>query len=111
MSGPGDSAYDEPLSAFAHHAEDLPVFVLLWETRDDMRACPEARRAANDAIDAIDGALAELHKVRQLLITEIRASDDATAARVDAMLAGARGGTDSPDPVVITSRTPHPRRR
>ena len=34
--------------------------------------------------------LAELHRVRQQLVTEVRASDDATAARVDQMLDEAR---------------------
>jgi len=32
-----------------------------------------ARRCASDAVDAIDSALAELHEVRQRLISEIRA--------------------------------------
>ena len=45
------------------------------------------RRAANTAMDAIDGMLAELHKMRSRLVGEIRDSDDARAARVDAMLA------------------------
>jgi hypothetical protein len=47
---------------------------------------PAARQAANTAMDTIDGMLAALHKTRQQLVTEIRAYDDATAARVDAML-------------------------
>ena len=41
-------------------------------------------------MDAIDAMLAELHALRSRLTGEMRASDDATAARVDALLA-ARG--------------------
>jgi hypothetical protein len=36
---------------------------------------------------AIDGMLAALHKARADLVAQVRAYDDATAARVDAMLA------------------------
>jgi len=41
-------------------------------------------------MDAIDGMLADLHAMRARLVGEIRASDDATAARADAMLASAK---------------------
>ena len=50
------------------------------------RAGAEARRATNTAVDAIDATLAELHQLRARLIPEIRDSDDATAARADALL-------------------------
>jgi len=43
-----------------------------------------------DALDEVDAMLAELHAARSALIDEIQAGDDATAARVDAMLAGTR---------------------
>jgi hypothetical protein len=46
-----------------------------------------ARRAANVAMGTIDGMLAALHTARATLVAEVRAYDDATAARVDAMLA------------------------
>ena len=59
----------------------------IWTARDDRKPDARARRCASDAVDAIDGALAELHKVRQRLISEIRASDVATAMRVDKLLA------------------------
>jgi hypothetical protein len=62
----------------------------LWQLRDDTRPQPEVRRAANTAMDAIDAMLADLHALRSRLTGEMRASDDATAARVDALLA-ARG--------------------
>ena len=54
----------------------------------DGRPPPFARRAASTAVDQIDLMLGELHQMRARLISEIRASDDAHAARVDAMLAG-----------------------
>jgi hypothetical protein len=38
-------------------------------------------------MDAIDDMLADLHAARPALVGEIRASDDATNARIDAMLA------------------------
>ncbi len=76
------SPYDAPLSAIRSHVENTAVWLAIWEARNEPDA--HARRCANDAID---GALAGLHKIRQLLISEIRVSDDKTAARVDAMLA------------------------
>jgi hypothetical protein len=59
-----------------------------WETRDDTRAQSHIRHAANDAMDAIDTMLRELHQMRSRLVNEMRDSDDATAARVDRLLAG-----------------------
>ena len=41
---------------------------------------------------AADDMLSTLHRVRQQLVTEVRRSDDANAARVDAMLAGMQAG-------------------
>jgi hypothetical protein len=68
------------------HNGVLGVALAQWAARDDSKADPEARRAANVAMDAIDAMLAELHKLRQRLVGEIRASDDASARRVDALL-------------------------
>ena len=65
----------------------LSVALGQWERRDGTRAQPEVRRAANTAMDAIDGMLADLHAMRSRLVGEIRLADDATAARVDALLA------------------------
>jgi hypothetical protein len=74
------SPYDRPLSALRQHVESLAV----WEARTEPDA--HARRCASNAVDAIDAALRKLHSVRQELITEIMASDDASAARTDALL-------------------------
>ncbi|HEX9356339.1 MAG TPA: hypothetical protein VF933_21295 [Streptosporangiaceae bacterium] len=58
-----------------------------WAARDDSKVQPEVRQSANVAMDAIDAILGKLHEARSALITEIRASDGATDARIDAMLA------------------------
>ena len=71
----------------------LAVALGQWQARDDSKAQPEIRRAASDAMDEIDTMLAELHKMRSRLVAEIRASDDAAAARADALLAALRGRT------------------
>ena len=67
----------------------LGVALAQWTARDDTKPEPEVRRAANTAMDAIDTMLGQLHALRARLVSEIRASDDATAARVDAMLSRA----------------------
>jgi hypothetical protein len=66
----------------------LAVALAQWEGRDETRPQPEVRRAASTAMDAIDGMLRELHAMRARLVGEIRASDDASAARADALLRG-----------------------
>jgi len=65
----------------------LGVALAQWMARDDSRAEPEVRRAANTAMDMVDAMLAELHLLRARLVSEIRGSDEATAARVDDLLA------------------------
>ena len=73
-------------------ADGLGAALALWATRDDSKAQPEVRQAANTAMDAIDAMLRELHTAREALVGEIRQADDANAARVDAMLAEMRRG-------------------
>jgi hypothetical protein len=68
----------------------LGVALAQWAIRDETKAQPEIRQAANTAVAAIDDMLAALHRARQQLVTEVRAADDANAARVDAMLAETR---------------------
>ncbi len=108
--------YDAPLSALRNHVEDLAADLAIWQARDDGKPDAHARRAANDAVDAIDAAIKELHQIRARLITEVRVSDDATAARVDAMLA--RTARDQAFPAASRpeehrwpgARTPGPRK-
>ena len=68
--------------------EELGVALGQWAMRDTANDGAAARRAANTAMDTIDAMLAGLHRARQALMDEMRQADDATAARVDAMLAG-----------------------
>ena len=74
-------------------AGDLGTALVTWHSRDDAGPCPDARRAANVAMDAVDAALATLHALRRSLVSEIRASDDARAVRVDELLAKGRAGS------------------
>lgn len=78
------SPYDAALSAILEHVENLGAWLAIWEHRREPDA--HARRCASDAVDAIDAALRELHTIRARLVSEIRAADDATAARADELL-------------------------
>ena len=82
--------YDDALSAILSHAEDLSTWVGIWVNRTEPDA--HARRCANDAVDAIDAMLRDLYLVRGRLVSEIRASDDARAARADELLRRGREG-------------------
>ena len=75
-----------PPASLQVHASVLAGVLDLWRTRDDTKAQAEVREAANLALDEIDSMLAELHQLRARLVTEMRASDEATAARVDALI-------------------------
>ena len=82
------SPYDAPLSALRENVENLAVWVAIWEARAEPDA--HARRCANDAMSAIDAALRDLRALRSRLVSEIRGSDEAAAARADALLARLR---------------------
>ncbi len=93
----------EELQRLVH---DLDADLDLWEDRPST-ASPRCRRAANEALDGIDKAIAELHRIRAKLTSEMRAYDKATAARVDAMLAERTtrlavitGQGESPNPLI-----------
>ena len=88
MSGP----LDDVAGVLEDEAGLLGVSLAQWAYRDEARDRAAARRAANTAMDTIDGMLRRLHTARAALVSEIRAADDATAARVDAMLAERRDG-------------------
>ena len=81
----GRQDYAEAVVAIRSHADDLGGFLATWSARDDSKPDARARRAASEAVTAI-GALRELHGVRARLVGEIRDSDDASAARADALL-------------------------
>jgi hypothetical protein len=80
------TAYDSVLSVLRGHLGELETALALWLTRDETKAQPGVRRAANDAIDAVDGALRELHGLRSRLVAEIRAADDTSMARTEKLL-------------------------
>jgi hypothetical protein len=70
------------------HVETASVMLARWAYRDE--AGPEVRQAANCAVESIDGALRQLHRIREQLVGQIREFDDATAKRVDELLARIR---------------------
>jgi hypothetical protein len=72
------------------HLGVLGVALAQWMARDDAKAQPAVRQAANDAMDAVDAMLAELHQLRARLVSEIRESDKLAAARADQLLARLR---------------------
>jgi len=81
------------LAPIRHHVRDLGAWLAIWSARSEPDA--HARRGANHAIDAIDALLRDLHDLRARLVAEIRAADDASAARADALL-HRRGGFARP---------------
>jgi hypothetical protein len=48
----------------------VATWLAIWERRREPDA--HARRCANDAVDAIDAMLRDLHTLRQQLISEVR---------------------------------------
>ena len=75
---------DAPLSALRERVGNLATWLAIWEHRAEPDA--RARRCASDAVDAADAALGGLYRIRAQLVSEIRDADDATAARIDALL-------------------------
>ena len=71
---------------FDEHNGVLGVALAQWMARDDSKAQPDIRQAANTAMDEIDAMLRELHALRGRLVSEIRDSDDASDARAEALL-------------------------
>lgn len=80
----------ELLDDITGRAQTLRYAMNTWATRDETKAQPGVRHAANVAVLAVDGMLRGLHALRQALIDEMRQTDDATARRVDALLARRR---------------------
>jgi len=87
---PGRRAIGDLAAPLGDELGVLNVNLAIWMARDDSKADPGAREAANTAVDAIDAMLRELHAMRSRLVTEIRAADDATGRRVDDLLARSR---------------------
>jgi len=81
-----------PVASLDAQLAVLGLALAQWRVRDDTKAQPEIRQAANLVMAAIDDMLSTLHRLRGQLVSEIRASDEASAARVDALLASYRDG-------------------
>ena len=77
-------------SRLGNLADVLSGALATWAARDDSKPQPDVREAANTAVVSIDTMLALLLEARSALVAEIRASDDATDARTDALLAAIR---------------------
>lgn len=68
--------------------EQLDKLLTLWADRDtDIHAPGVARQAATDAVLTIDFVSAQAYRMRERLIGQLWRYDNATAARVDALLA------------------------
>jgi hypothetical protein len=80
--------HDDAASAILGRAEALGTWLAIWGLRDDARHAAHSRRCANDAMDAIDAMLRDLHEVRARLVAETRQFDDATAERAEELLRG-----------------------
>ena len=66
------SPYDAPLSDLREQAENIGVWLAIWEGWAEPDA--HARRCASDAVDAIDAMLRDLYQIRERLTGEIRES-------------------------------------
>jgi hypothetical protein len=66
----------------------LGIALRQWEGRDS--GGPGRRQTANEAMAVIDDMIAALHEARGELQAQMRAYDDATAARADQLLDEAR---------------------
>jgi hypothetical protein len=82
--------YDDALTALREHIEDVATWLAIWSARDDSQPDAHARRCAGDAVEAVDSMLGHLYGIRAQLVSEIRKSDNATAARADDLLARMR---------------------
>lgn len=80
------TAYGSAVSALRGHLGELETALALWATHDETKAQPGVRQASNDAVDAVDAALRELHGLRSRLISEIRSADDAAMTRTEELL-------------------------
>lgn len=77
-------------AALREHVELLSVSLAWWADRDDSKAQPQVRQAANTAVESIDAALRTLHRMREQLVGQIRESDDASMRRAGELLNGLR---------------------
>jgi hypothetical protein len=67
-------------AALRDQVELLSGALAQWAYREETKV-PGVRAAANMAVESIDGALRELHRIRQELVGQIREFDDETMRR------------------------------
>jgi hypothetical protein len=82
----------DPMTALQDQLGILGTALAQWDQRETAAGEAAVRRAASTAVNAIDAMLRDLYLIRGRLVSEIRAADDATAARTDALLARRRDG-------------------
>jgi hypothetical protein len=84
------AGYRGPVAALQAQLSALSQALGTWARREDTRG-PDASqiRAGHIGVAAIDDMTAVLHKVRQQLVTELRADEDERARRVDQMISEA----------------------
>lgn len=87
----------DPIADLRELVDVLAAALALWALNDHDEAQPEVRHAGNTARDAIDAMLRVLYRMRSTLVDEMRVSDDATNARVDALLEKIRLGGQGDD--------------
>jgi len=90
MADTTDGKHPAYYDVHARLEDPMGVLAIALGQWEDGRPRPFARRAANTAMDTIDAMLATLHQMRARLVSEIRASDDANAARTDRLLGDLR---------------------
>ena len=66
---PGPDPFDADLSAAREAVDYIGVGRAIWDARREPDAF--ARRCASDAIDAIDTALAALHRIRAEWVSQV----------------------------------------
>ncbi len=73
--------YRTALTAIEGYVHDIGADLDVWVDRAVGEPDPRARRYAAEAVDAIDGALRELHEVRAVLAAEVRHYDEEAAGQ------------------------------
>jgi hypothetical protein len=82
--------WDADLSAIHNAVENLGPWLAIWQARREPDGF--ARRCASDAIAVLDALVAAAYRVRARLVAEVVEADQASAVRVDELLAKMRDG-------------------
>lgn len=82
--------YGETADMLRADVDALCADLDVWADRDDSRPQADVTKAGHDAVDRLDRITRDLYAIRSRLVGEIRTSQDAAAARTDALLARLR---------------------